>query len=145
MLSDVDTRGQIRGLNFNIHTDAHLYRAVQEGVAFSFQYGLDLLATLGIRPTILRAGDANLFLSPVFCQTLANCTGVAIELYDTDGAQGSARGAALGAGFFKSPAEVAGGLSRKKVIEPEKALQNTFRELYASWKAALDHILAERS
>ena len=145
MLSDVDTRAQIRGLNFNTHSDAHLYRAVQEGVAFSFQYGLDLLATLGIRPTILRAGDANLFRSPIFCQTLANCTGVAIELYDTDGAQGAARGAAMGAGFFKSAAEIARGLSRKKVIEPEKALQNQFRGLYANWKAALDHTLAERS
>ncbi|HXX63110.1 MAG TPA: carbohydrate kinase, partial [Bacteroidota bacterium] len=89
--------------------------------------------------------DANLFRSPIFCQTLANCTGVAIELYETDGAQGSARGAALGAGYYKSTAEIARGLLRKKVIEPDKNLQNQCRGLYTNWKAALDRTLAERS
>lgn len=143
MLSDVDIRARIQGLNFNTHSDAHLLRAVQEGVAFSFQYGLDLMASMGIRPTILRAGNANLFRSSIFCQTLANCTGLAIELYDTDGAQGSARGAAVGAGFYSSPGEAARGILHKRPVEPERILHEQFSELYARWKTALDNVIAE--
>ena len=90
------------GLDFNRHTRSHLLRAAQEGIAFSFKYGIDIMKEMGMAIRVIRAGNANMFLSPIFRQTLANISGATIELYDTDGAQGSARGAAVGAGLFAS-------------------------------------------
>ncbi|MCD6596053.1 MAG: carbohydrate kinase, partial [Bacteroidales bacterium] len=92
-------------LNFNIHSQKHVYRAAQEGIAFAFRYGIDIMKMLGIKPDIIRAGNANMFLSPVFRETLAGVTGANIELFNTDGSEGAARGAGLGAGFYKTADE----------------------------------------
>ncbi len=93
---------QINDLDFNRHTKAHVLRAAQEGIAFSFKYGVDIMKEMGLEIQVIRAGKANMFLSSIFSQTLSNITGASIELYDTDGAQGAARGAAYGAGFYGS-------------------------------------------
>ena len=85
-----------------VHRRAHLLRAAQEGIAFAFKYGMNIMKETGIELKLIRAGNANLFLSPIFRETLATITGVQIELYDTDGALGAARGAAVGAGFYAS-------------------------------------------
>lgn len=116
---DKDIGASIHGLNFNVHSKPELFRAVQEGVAFSFKYGIEIMQSLAIQPSVLRAGAANMFLSPVFCKTLASIAGVQIELYNTDGAQGAARAAALGAGLVPSVKDAFRGLSRVKSIEPE--------------------------
>ena len=88
---DKEIGASFQGLNFIIHSKPEVFRSVQEGVAFSFNYGIEIMQSLGIRPTVLRAGAANMFLSPVFRKTLANVADVKIELYNTDGAQGAAR------------------------------------------------------
>ncbi len=93
---------QINDLDFNRHSKAHILRAAQEGIAFSFKYGVDIMKEMGLEIKVIRAGKANMFLSKTFSQTLSNITGASIELYDTDGAQGAARGAAYGAGFYNS-------------------------------------------
>ncbi len=110
MLLNKDIGCNISGLNFNTITNAHLYRAAQEGIAFSFRYGLDIMKETGIDPGIIRAGNANMFRSPVFREALSCITGVEIHLYNTDGSIGAARGAGIGCGFYKSEKEAFTGL-----------------------------------
>ena len=93
--------------------------------------------TMDIKPTVIRAGRANLFLSPIFCETLAQVAGITIELYNTDGAQGAARGAALGIKHFTSRAEMFKGLERIKVIEPQNSRSKEYQEIYTSWSSTL--------
>jgi xylulokinase len=142
MFGDRDIGAHVSHASFTLHSDANLIRAVQEGVAFSFKYGMDILTDLGIRPSVIRAGEANMFLSRVFCGTLANTAGVAIELYNTDGAQGAARGAALGAGFYSSAREAFRGLARKEIIDPDPVRLGEYRDYYGRWKEALELHLA---
>ncbi len=118
----------IHGLDLNRHTTAHLLRATQEGIAFSFRYGLDLMRPLGLDPAVIRAGAANLFLSPLFRQTLTTLTGARIELFNTDGSLGAARGAALGAGLYRSREEAFASLRRVDAVE----------ERYAQWRTLVE-------
>jgi xylulokinase len=141
MLENRDIGAHFHNLQFNIHTQAHLVRAVQEGVAFAFHYGIEILHGMDIKPTVIRAGLANLFLSPIFCSTLADTTGITIELYNTDGAQGAARGAAMGTKHFASREEMFKGLERIKVIEPQKSRAGDYREIYARWASTLKRYL----
>ncbi len=137
MLGNREVGAQFLGLNFNIHSAAHLYRAVQEGVAFAFRYGMTILQTLGVSPSVIRAGSANLFLSPVFCEALAGVSGVTIELYNTDGALGAARGAAMGAGIARSTDDAFQGLKRVARIEPAARLRQAYNDAFERWSAAL--------
>ena len=141
MLENRDIGAHFHNLQFNIHTQAHLIRAVQEGVAFAFNYGIEILHSMDIKPTVIRAGLANLFLSPIFCNTLAHTAGITIELYNTDGAQGAARGAALGIKHFTSRAEMFKGLECIKVIEPQRSQMNDYQEVYKSWLSVLKRYL----
>lgn len=125
----------IHRLDLNRHTTAHLLRATQEGIAFSFRYGLDLMRPLGLNPAVIRAGAANLFLSPLFRQTLATLTGARIELFNTDGSLGAARGAALGAGLYRSREEAFASLRRVDAVDPAPADRDTLEERYAEWCA----------
>jgi xylulokinase len=135
MLGNRRLGAQIAGLDFNRHTRAHLCRAVQEGVAFAFRYGIEAMRESGLDPRVLRAGDANLFKSPLFCETLAGVTGSEIELYDTDGALGAARGAGFGAGFYPSLKDAFRTLERRKRIAPPAG---PYAEAYADWTKQLD-------
>lgn len=123
----------IIGLDLNRHTTAHLLRAAQEGIAYSFRYGIDIMRGLGLRTDVIRAGAANLFLSPLFRQTLSTLTGARIELFNTDGALGAARGAALGAGYYKTRGEAFAALRRLEVVEPAEADRETLEEGYRAW------------
>ena len=100
VLQNADTGASFHGINFNIHTQAHLLRAAQEGIAFSFAYGMDIMRQMGMSITTIKAGHANLFLSPLFRQTLASVTGATIQLYETDGSVGAAYGAGIGSGIY---------------------------------------------
>ena len=100
VLCNTDPGCRFEGIQFNRHGRAHMFRAAQEGIVFSFKYGMDIMADMGIKPSVIRAGKANMFLSPVFCDTLAGITSSPIELYNTDGAQGAARGAGVGMGLL---------------------------------------------
>jgi xylulokinase len=126
------------GLDLNRHTRGHLCRAVQEGVAFSFRYGMRILEILGLGVSTIRAGKANLFLSDVFCETLASVSGATIELFDTDGALGAARGAGIGAGVFDSPEEAFSSLERIGIVEPNAG---EFDEAYHRWEAQLISVM----
>lgn len=135
------TGASISGLDLNRHSLPHILRATQEGIAYSFRYGIDIMKDMGLKPNIIRAGNANLFLSPLFRQTLATLSGADIELYDTDGALGAARGAALGAGLYKSREETFASLAKMEVIHPGSHEKDVLEESFARWKDILGRSL----
>jgi xylulokinase len=136
MLNNQIIGGHFHHLDFNIHSAAHLVRAVQEGIAFSFRYGLDIMRENGINPTVVRAGKANLFLSDIFTQSFANVNNVAVEFYEGDGSFGAAIGAGIGAGIYKN-AETAL-QNRKPVAVVKPTGTNQYEELYERWKERLN-------
>ena len=137
ILDNKNIGSQILGVDFNRHSRSHVLRAAQEGVAFSFKYGVDIMKEMGLNIRVIRAGHANMFLSPVFRQTLANITGATIELYDTDGAQGAARGAAVGAGLFASFQDAFKSLTKTDQVTPSSAAIDATRSAYKAWLSCL--------
>ena len=142
MLNNRDLGCTMANLNFNVHSNAHVIRAAQEGIVFSLHYGMDIMKNTGIQPSVIRAGFANMFLSPVFRESLAGLTGAVIELYDTDGAQGAAIGAGVGCGFYSGFKSAFGNLQKIEVVEPDPALQSACQEAYQSWQSELLRRLA---
>ncbi len=126
------------GIDFNLHGRAHLLRAAQEGIVFSFKYGIDIMEEMGMQVKKIHAGHANMFLSPIFRETLASVTGAVIELYDTDGAAGAAKGAGIGAGIYRDNSEAFSTLRRLEVIEPSSADFDACCGAYALWKLRLE-------
>jgi xylulokinase len=140
MLGNKDSGARISGLNFNTHTNAHMFRAAQEGIAFSFRYGLDIMKEVGIDPKVIRAGKANMFLSKVFREVLSCITGTVIHLYNTDGSVGAARGAGIGCGYYKSEKEAFNGLAAVGVTEPDKLKSSDYEKAYSKWKKLLSEL-----
>ena len=127
----------INGLNFNKHNKAHLVRAAQEGIVFSFCYGMEIMQQMGMDIQKIHAGKANMFLSPLFRDTLAGVSGATIELYDTDGSVGAAKGAGIGAGIYSNADEAFATLDKLQVIEPKEADRAAYAAAYAQWKESL--------
>ncbi|MDO3384420.1 FGGY family carbohydrate kinase [Gilvimarinus sp. SDUM040013] len=127
----------IRNLDFNRHGLGHMVRAAQEGIVFALNQGFDVLKSLGGSCEVIKVAKGNMFLSDVFAQTFANTTQAAVELYDTDGAAGAARGAALGCGFYSSPKEAFAGLQPLGVIEPNAAAAEQYQQAYHAWQKML--------
>ena len=132
------TGARIEGINFNNHTRANLLRAAQEGIVFSFIYGIEIMKEMGLDVKVLKAGYANMFLSPLFRETLASTGNVAIELYDTDGAAGAARGAGIGAGIYKDAEEAFSNLEKISTILPDTDKKDQYLKAYNKWKEVLD-------
>jgi len=137
-LENREMGASVHGLNFNTHTREHLMRAVQEGVVFALNHGLSIMRGMGIEVNAVRAGRANMFLSPLFCEAFANTTGATVELYNTDGALGAARGAGFGAGIFATHAEAFRGLDAVHVIEPDPKTACRYQEAYLGWVELLN-------
>lgn len=133
VLGNQEPNCSIHGINFLQISKAHLIRAAHEGIAFSFKYGMDIMNEMGIETKTIRAGYANLFLSPIFRQTLANITGATIELYNTDGAIGAARGAGIGAGIYKNSEEAFATLKKVQVTIPENENVEATKLAYEKW------------
>lgn len=141
VLGNKNIGAQICGIDFNRHSQGHLFRAAQEGIVFSFKYGMDILKGIGIDAKVIRAGKANMFLSPVFRETLANIAGVSIELYNTDGAAGAARGAGVGSGYYASFAEAFSGLKKLESIEPDLNEKDRINQAYQLWEENLQKFI----
>ncbi|MDR2921171.1 MAG: carbohydrate kinase [Tannerella sp.] len=133
VLSNEEPNCSIHGINFLRHGKAHLIRAAHEGIAFSFKYGMDIMNQMGIETKTIRAGHANLFLSPIFRQTLSDITGATIELYNTDGSIGAARGAGMGVGVYKDAKEAFSTLKKVVTVTPEKKNEIVSMEAYERW------------
>lgn len=137
ILENKEVNCSIHGINFNIHDKGDILRAAQEGIVFSYEYGMEIMKDMGMSMNVIRAGYANMFLSPVFGQTLASVSGATIELYNTDGAAGAAKAAGMGAGYYASNKEAFASLEKLAVIEPEHGKRNEYREAYQNWKKYL--------
>ncbi len=138
VLQNKNLGSKFSGINFNIHTDAHLFRAAQEGIVFSFKYGMDIMKEIGIDAKVIRAGKANMFLSPIFRETLAGITGATIELYNTDGSIGAARGAGIGSGYYTSAEEAFVSLKKLETIAPDEDKKAEYEAAYQNWKNELE-------
>lgn len=131
----------INGVNFNKHSKAHIMRAAQEGIVFSFCYGMEIMTQMGMDIHKIHAGKANMFLSEIFRNTLAGVSGAAIELYETDGSVGAAKGAGIGCGIYRDHDEAFATLKKLAVIEPNESNRNEYLEAYARWKNTLVQIV----
>jgi xylulokinase len=136
VLQNENPGASVHGINFNIHTKAHMLRAAQEGIAFSFAYGMEIMSQMGMDIKTIKAGHANLFLSPLFRRTLAAVTGASIELYETDGSVGAAYGAGIGAGIYKDSDDA---FKTLKHIATEAPVAETaaYKAAYELWKECL--------
>jgi len=130
----------IHGLNFNKHSKAHIMRAAQEGIVFSFCYGMEVMQQMGMDIRKVHAGKANMFLSDIFRNTLAGVSGATIELYETDGSVGAAKGAGMGCGIYKDNNEAFASLKKLSIIEPDEKHRNEYLEAYTLWKEKLQRL-----
>ena len=130
----------IHGLNFNKHSKAHIMRAAQEGIVFSFCYGMEVMQQMGMDIRKIHAGKANMFLSDIFRNTLAGVSGATIELYETDGSVGAAKGAGMGCGIYKDNNEAFASLKKLSIIEPDEKHRNEYLEAYTLWKEKLQRL-----
>ena len=138
VLENRETGCSIHGINFNNHSIANVARAVQEGIVFSFKYGIEIMEQMGMDVKKIHAGNANMFLSPIFRNTLAGVTGATIELFDTDGSVGAAKGAGIGAGIYRDNKEAFASLERLEIIEPDADNASKYAEAYSLWKNRLE-------
>lgn len=134
-------RGLVHGWNFNIHKQAHFLRAAQEGIVFALNYGLQIMRGMGIKLTTVKTGNANMFLSPLFAEAFATLSGATVQLYNTDGSQGAARGAGIGAGICKDPADAFVGLEPVRTVAPNRKLASAYKEAYTLWEGCLERQL----
>jgi xylulokinase len=137
VLQNKNLHASIHGLDLTRHTQSHLLRAGQEGIVFALRYGFDVLKSLGLKNTVIRAGHSNMFLSPVFREAFVNTIGLPLQLYKTDGATGAAIGAGVGAGIFEL-ADAFRGLSLIDEQSPRQELQGKYDDAYEHWKAILE-------
>ncbi len=138
MLGNAAPGCSFHGIDFNRHGRGDLLRAAQEGIVFSFQYGIEVMQAMGMKIDRIHAGNANMFLSEIFRETLASVSDTTIELYDTDGSVGAARGAGLGAGIYASPAEAFSTLERLALVEPASD-RRPYQDAYALWRDRLQN------
>ena len=138
VLQNKNVNASVVGLSLTKHTTSHLIRATHEGIAFSFHYGMEIMKTIGINPSVIRTGKANMFLSPIFRSTLASISGATIELYNTDGSVGAARGAGIGLGFYTNAEEAFASLQKIAVIEPDVENSTAYQDAYKRWSEAIN-------
>ena len=138
MLQNRESACNVHGIQFTRHDRRHLLRAAQEGIVFSFQYGIEIMEQMGLKVDKIHAGLANMFQSKIFRDTLSGVSGATIELFNTDGSVGAAKGAGLGAGIYRTPQEAFSTLERLATITPDH--QSEYREAYERWKSHLSEL-----
>lgn len=131
----------LHGLDLNRHNQSHVFRAAQEGIVFAMMYGFEILQSMGMVSKVIKAGQANMFRSPVFREAFVNTTRVPLELYDTDGAKGAALGAGMGAGIYKTFREAFAGLNCVESLMPVAPLSDQYSQAYERWKIVLNRSL----
>lgn len=139
IMENNDIGARLSGLNFNRHNQSHVLRAGQEGIVFAMNYGFNIMKDMGMELNTIRAGHANMFLSPLFREAFANITNSVVELYNTDGAQGAARGAGVGAGIYANYAEAFIGLKTIETVEPSPPLFGAYEDAYENWLKNLNN------
>lgn len=134
MLNNRNIGAHFHHIDLNKHSRPHIFRAVQEGIAFAFRYGLDIMRENGMHPRLIRAGKANLFSSELFIEAFVNACGVPVELYSNEGSTGAAIGAGIGIGEFSTD-NAFSNLKPLRVVEPQKS--GEYETVYQDWKGLL--------
>jgi len=142
-LANKNVHGHFSGINFNFHGKEHVIRSAQEGIVFSFRYGLDIMKSMGMEIGVMKAGYSNLFQSKVFREAFVNTCNVNLEIYNTDGSQGAARGAGIGIGYYTSPDKAFIGLKMIDKLHVTSDLVRTYESVYQNWKSGLLEILKD--
>jgi xylulokinase len=145
ILGNKEINGSIHGLNFNIHNQSHVFRAAQEGIVFALRFGFDILAEMELKTTVIKAGKANMFLSPVFREAFVNTLDARLELYETDGSRGAALGAGVGAGIYSSYKDAFRGLKLIDVEEPIASKKELYEKTFQRWKKILNTAIENKS
>lgn len=140
VLGNRDLGANFLGINFNIHNKSHIIRSAQEGIAFTFKYGLDVMKNIGLENNVVRAGNSNLFLSNVFREAFVNVCNIQLEIYNTDGSQGAARGAGIGIGYYTEKSAFKN-LFVIESLSPQQELVEIYESAYRHWKSKLDMML----
>ena len=140
IMENKQVNAHLAGLNLLKHDKRHVMRAGQEGIVSALTYGFNIMKNMGLNLNTVKAGHANMFLSPLFREAFVNMNNVSLELYDTDGAQGAARGAGIGVGLYANAAEAFNGLERINVLDPEAKLQGAYTEVFLRWEATLNKV-----
>ncbi|MCL5245514.1 FGGY family carbohydrate kinase [Cellulophaga sp. 20_2_10] len=140
MLNNKEIGTRIVNMNLNNHHKGHMCRAALEGIAFSFVYGMEILKSDGIQPSVIRAGNDNLFRSEIFANTVATLIQQEIEIYNTTGAIGAARAANLHKGDFQAFGKAIMDNDHVMTFMPFKD-QKPYLEAYANWKKELELVL----
>ena len=144
ILENKEINSSFYGLNFNQHNQSHIFRAAQEGIVFALKYGFEILQSMDVKTNVIRAGHANMFLSPLFREAFVNTINARLELYDTDGAKGAAIGAGVGAGIYKSFTEAFKGLTLIKSEDPDTSKAEQYNNAYLQWKENLNNQLTKK-
>lgn len=142
MLNGRQTGGVFSSVNLNRHRDAHCYRAVQEGIAMAFRYGVDIMRENGTDMNVIKAGKANMFLSDPFIEAFVNLTGLTLERYQTDGSIGAALGAGIGLGIYQNERAAFANAAPPEVFQPHPQTQEKYERIYIQWKKLLEQHLA---
>ncbi|WP_215223327.1 xylulokinase [Echinicola shivajiensis] len=127
----------LSGLNLLKHDKRHVLRAGQEGIVSALTFGFNIMKNMGLSLNTVKAGRANMFLSSLFREAFVNMNEVNLEFYDTDGAQGAARGAGIGAGIYAHPQDAFVGLEKVASFEPHPKLVEEYRGVYQNWEESL--------
>ena len=139
MLENKITGSHFHNIDFNLHSQAHIFRAVQEGIAYAFRYGLDIMRENGMNPSVIRAGNNNMFLSELFAEVFVNATGVPVELFANDGSVGAALGAGIGIKHYAVAKDAFQHMKKIKTVEP--ASKNHYEDFYQDWKKYLQKLI----
>ncbi|MBL3655408.1 xylulokinase [Fulvivirga sediminis] len=143
MLENHFIGAQINNVQFNIHGKAHMYRAALEGVAFAFVYGVEILKEMGIETHVIKVGNDNLFRSKVFSTTVATLTGCTIEVIETTGAVGAARGSGLATGRYAALDDIYGKAEKVNTYQMSDDVA-AYKQAYNTWKKDLENLLKNK-
>ena len=142
ILEDKNINSHILNLDFNRHTRGHIYRSALEGVAFSFVHGVNLLKEMGLDVDVIRVGNDDMFQSEVFSMTIATLLDCMVEVVDTTGAVGAARGAGVACGAYDSLDDALYGITANTIYEP-RLNHMLCSQAYNLWLSCLDKTLFE--
>ncbi|MEM3569478.1 MAG: FGGY-family carbohydrate kinase [Candidatus Jordarchaeales archaeon] len=134
-LNDHTVRGGFINLSLT-HGEAHVLRAILEGVAYHMRWILE-----GVQKLIGRVPSINIIgggaQSDLWCQIIADVTGSVVRQMK-DPLEAGSRGAALTAsvalGYYKSFDELEKVVPAKREFEPNQANREIYDELYLKFK-----------
>jgi len=140
-IQDPLARGTLVGLTLT-HTNAHVYRAVLEGISYGFYHHLVVLADHGMTPTKARCANGGA-RSALWKQVTADVLGICLEqVADHPGSSlGAAFCAGMGVGAFKGWDEIERYIKVSTITKPDpenhiryQKLFVLYREIYESLK-----------